>query len=350
MKTKWQLISFGFVGLMASWIGLSATALSQDESPIQDNYVPEDIAAKQVKFEGWDRYLGLSLYGTLTENENVVGKEDGQTTTLGLKVEGAVDYKRDNHEWLNSLDLLLSYSRTPLIPEYIKSEDTLEYESLYKIFFKSVSWLGGFTRFNFDTALYPGYDVQAEETSYRRVTLSGQQEIFTSDRVKLTDRFRPMRFRESVGAIAQIADNPLVSWDVKAGIGFRQVIADDQFVVSDNEATPEIDLQEVESYRKAGYELGSSLSGKTDDKKITYKLKGNVLFPVYESPSVEDDRDAFDKRIIDINGQVSFHLLEWASVDYLLKVLRDPDILNKAQVSQSFLFSVNRTLTPRRTH
>ena len=308
-----------------------------------DKVIPETSLEKKAEQQGWVRYLGLGLYGTINENENVVGKNDGQATTAGLKVQASLDLKESRYEWLNSFNLLTSFSRSPQIPRYIKSEDNLDLESIYKYYLETPNWLGAFAQFKTESVLFDGYDTQAEAVTYRRINLDGSEEIFESDRVRLTDRFRPLKIKESAGVLASPIKSVPLSFDVRFGVGFRQVIANDQYVVDDDENTNERELFEIESYEKAGYEMGAVAAGSTEDKKITYSLSANILFPVYESGD-DNDRSGFDKRIVDVDGKVSFYLLDWASLDYLLKVVRDPDIVSKAQVSQSLLFSVNKVL------
>ena len=314
------------------------------------NYVPEDIEKKSAQVNGWDKYLGIGLYGTINENSNVVGKDDGQSTTLGFKLAGALDLKEGQSEWLNSLDLLVAYSRTPLIPQYLKSDDSLALESLYKYYLESTPWFGAFAQVNLDTAIFAGYDTQGEEVDYRRVTLDGNPTDFRSDREKLTDGFKPFRLRESFGALATPLKSDPVTIDFKLGIGLRQVFADGQFIASDfqdDNGSGRL-LTEIESFEKAGYEVGTEIKGSLQEKRVKYSLKANVLFPVYDSLEEDgDDQSTFDKRVIDVSGKASFQLVEWASIDYLLTVTRDPGITDKSQVSQSMLFSLNKVLAER---
>lgn len=310
--------------------------------------VPDDISEKEVKLMGWDRYLGLGFYGTLNQSDNVVGKDNGQTTTLGLKVDGAVDWKDDRAEWLNSANLLVSFSRTPLIDNYIKADDVLNLESLYKYYFESPRWLGMFAQANLGTAVFAGYDNQPSEITYRTVKLDGTEELQTTDRILLTDGFSPLVLRESLGLIASPVKKEVVTVDLKLGLGARQVFADGQLVVDDNEDTVERELREIESFTKAGYEIGTEIRGSLDEKKVTYQLRANVLFPVHDSLDENEDDSLFEQRVLDLQGRVSFHLVEWASLDYLVNVQRDPGIKDEAQVNQSLLFSINKVLAKRR--
>ena len=310
--------------------------------------LPKDVESQEVvAAKGWDKYLSLGLYGTLSENENVVGKDDGQSTTLGVKVAGGIDYGDKNSHWINTINILISYSRSPIIPQYIKSEDNIELDSSIKRYWESISWLGLFAQGGVTTAGFAGYDTQPAVVTYDRIDLDGEIErIEGKKRIQLTDGFMPLKFRESFGVLASPYNKESFSWDIKAGLGLRQVLADGQYVVQDNADTDEREIVEIESFEKAGYEIGTELSGSMQEKKVTYSFKANVLFPFYESLD-QDDKTAFDKRVIDISGKASFHLLEWASLDYLLTVTRDPGITSKAQVSQSMLFSVNKTLAKR---
>ncbi|SMF01094.1 hypothetical protein [Pseudobacteriovorax antillogorgiicola] len=322
---------------------ISTFAVGEDD---EQNFVPIGIEDAKTAYQGWDDYLTLGLSGTINESKNVVGKDDGQSTTLGLKVKGGIDYGSGLSQWLNSIDILISYSRSPVIPEYIKAEDSFELDSIYKRYLESVSWLGLFVQGNISTALFDGYDTRAEMVTYRKIGLDDEVEVIEAKRLKLTDSYNPLKIRESLGVIASPYSYKIFNWDIKAGVGFRQVMADGQFVISDDDSTTEIEVQEIQSFDKYGYEFGTEVKGHTSDEKFSYQLKANVLFPVYESIDTED-RSTFDKRVIDISLKSSFHLVEWASLDYLLTVSRDPDINDKAQESQTLLFSLNKVIAKR---
>ena len=323
----------------------SSTALSED------NYVPADLEKGAVKFQGWDRYLGSSFYGTMTDNKDVVGKDEGTSTTLGLRLEGALDFRRDANEWRNSLNLLTAWSRTPVPDDYLKSEDSLVVDSIYLFHLEDIPWAGPFVRANADTALFAGYDTRPEEVTYLITRKDGSLQSETDTRLQMTESLRPLKLKESVGFFVQPLSHPLASIELRTGVGFRQLYADGQYVLNDDSTTESIEVKEITDYRKSGLELGSIIEGRTPNKRVTYKLTGDILFPTYESPEpAGDERTDFDKRIVEVDGKVSFHLIEWASLDYLLKAVRDPDILDDTQISQSLMLSINQIITPRRAH
>jgi hypothetical protein len=313
------------------------------------SFIPSSLAqSDRIKVDGWDRYLRLGLSGNITDNNKVVGKTQGQSTTIGTQIEGAIDFKEREQEWLNSLNLLLSYSRSPQLSRYTKADDTLEFESLYKYYLADFS--GVFTRLNLDTSMAPGYDDRIEDTNYIIQKQGGGIQTLTSDHLSLTQGLRPLKIRESLGVFTNLFDQTIFRMDIKGGLGMRQVIADKQRILADNKATPEVEVNQLRNSSKAGYEIGSEIGGSTEDKRFTYKLSANALFPFFESPDDGETGDnTYDKRVLDVNGKLSFHLAEWASFDYTYKLVRDPSIAADAQVSQSYLFSINQVLAARKS-
>lgn len=347
MKTHLPHIPLAILAL-----GVSSQAWAQSDTPPASTAainMPASLAqTDRVKVNGWDNYLNLGLTGNLTDNHKVVGKTEGQATTVGTKIEGALDLKEQGQEWLNSLNLLLSYNRTPQLGRYTKSDDTFEAESLYKYYLSNFS--GAFARLNIDTALVDGYDDREADTDYIIRKPNGETQLLTTDHLKLTQGLRPFKVRESIGVFTNIFDRPLFNMDIKGGVGMRQVVAAHQRVLADDATTPIIEVDQLQNTQKAGYEIGSEIGGATEDKRISYKISMNALFPFYENPDDgKTGRTIFQKRVLDLNGKLSFKLADWASLDYTYKMVRDPSILPDAQVTQSFLFSLNQVLAARKT-
>ena len=82
---------------------------------------------------------------------------------MGLKLEGALDFREGDNEWRNSANLMVAYSRTPQLPEYVKTEDTLSLESLYMFHLSGYDWFGPFVKANLETAIIDGYDTRTQE-------------------------------------------------------------------------------------------------------------------------------------------------------------------------------------------
>lgn len=334
---------------IAATMAFSNPLLAQGTTA-DDAFIPATQMAKsESTVSGWDQYLGGSIYGNLNESKDVVGKADGSSTTLGLRLDGDLDYRRNGNEWRNNLGLNTSYARTPILDEYVKSEDILKLTSIYLFHIPEVEWAGPFVRASADTAMFAGYDNQAEAQTYEIARQDGSIAQEDTDRLKLTDSFRPLKLKQSFGAFVQPLSESWLAFEVRSGMGFRQLIADGQLVITDDAATDVVEVNELGNYNKYGYEVGLELRGKTTNKLVSYQLSTDMLIPTYESDKATgDDRSPFEKRVVDIDAKVSFHLVEWASIDYLLKSTRDPSISDKTQQSQTIMFSMNHTITPRR--
>ena len=76
--------------LLPAVVALSLTSVVVAEEADEKAYIPETV--KKVEgVQGWDQFLGTSFYGSMSQNSEVVGKDDGTSTTMGLKLDGAVD-------------------------------------------------------------------------------------------------------------------------------------------------------------------------------------------------------------------------------------------------------------------
>lgn len=317
--------------------------LCVSSSLFSQTYIPTDLEKDAVKAEGWNKFLGVSLFGSMNDNANVVGKDDGTSTTLGLQVGGALGFRELADEWRNTLNLMVTYSRSPQLPEYIKTEDSLSYDSIYLFHLEQIPWAGPYARFSLDTSVLAGYDSRSEDNEYVIINRDKPTSEI-ADRLFLTDPFRPIRLKESVGGFAQPLNYRLASLEFRTGVGFRQFIAEEQKALADDEDTPEIEVRELENYSKAGIEFGSEIYGYTKEKTFSYRLAGDILFPFYDSTEGDNNRTVFDRRIVDVRGKASFHVFKYTSLDYLVKAIRDRDVTDKTQLSQTLLLSFNKVL------
>jgi hypothetical protein len=87
---------------------------------------------------------------------------------------------------------------------------------------------------------------------------------------------------------------------------------------------------------EAAVELWGALSG----KRVTYKVAADVLVPfAYTALAPGDERSALDLTNLSLLGSLSFQLVEWASVDYELRVVREPLLVDRLQVQNNLLLS-----------
>lgn len=327
-------------GTLVLAVTLSAAPVSAGKKSeyVYDEAV-EKAKKKQVK-EGWGGTLRLAANVSLGHSSSVVGKTDGLSASLGADIAGNLEYARGPHEWRNSLQFSELFSKTPGIERVVKSADKLALESIYLYHIKPLPWFGPFGRVYFESALFPGYDVRPKEVNYKVTGLDGQTIAARSgkdDSFKLSDTFRPLIFKESVGAFARPFSDPGFQLEFRLGVGGRQVVADDQFVVTKVDGD-DVLISEVESYAEAGGEVAAYVWGHYYDNKVAYKVGAEVLVP-FASTGDNSDKSTADLISVEFSAKLSFKLVSWASVDYQLSAVRLPKLQQDWQIQNNLFLS-----------
>ncbi|TVR03206.1 MAG: hypothetical protein EA398_05475 [Deltaproteobacteria bacterium] len=300
-------------------------------------FVIEEAPEAAPEESGWSGRLSLSGNFSLTHNNRVVGQSDGTTIALGTNVNGRLSFARNGHSLRNTLRASQTFSRTPTIPELVKTADELRIESLYLYHFPEVDWIGPFTRAQLNTALFHGFDVRPDDVAY---SLDGDT-VAIDDRIRLTNALRPLTLRESVGAFVRPSNDPMIRSMLRLGVGARQVFADGQLVVADDEETPDIiELAELRSFNQIGAEAVLEATGEFEGGNVTYSIEAETLIPFYNSLA-NDDRSAIDLANVEVAATLSFRLVTWASLDYQFRAARIPALVEDWQVSNNLLLSLS---------
>ena len=326
-------------GLFATMITLSQRAEAQDPEP---EYVPEDLEVTEEIELGWDYLLRIGVNGSLGTSSSVIGNTDGNTWTVGVSLDSAANYLVAPHEWRNSFGLGEQFTRTPLVDEFVKSGDIAELESLYMYHVPSVPWFGPFGRFRLATSLFAGSDVQAIESTYSIARASGPETVI-DDRLALTDPFLPLALKESAGAFVRPETDPEIQFEVLLGFGARETFAEDQLAVSDSDDTPEIEVLVLEDVIQAGGEFVAHVWGEISDGEAAYEAGVEVMVPFINDLDESDDRGAFDLTNIDIFAGGSLRIVEWASLEYQFRAIREPQLLDEFQIQNLLLLSIGYT-------
>jgi hypothetical protein len=331
---------------------LAAPALGQDEA-VDDEAIEAakndvvttnaDAGADEAADEPdmWDGKLKLGLSGSLLQSNNVVGQVDGITLQGGVVLDGALNFVYKQHDWRNAIHLEHAQTKTPTLEPLIKSSDQLQLSSLYLYHVPGIPWVGPYARLKTANPIFPGYAVAGAQTTFQKDYADGTQEFVTQDPqapLDLTGWFEPFTISESVGAYAEPLTHELLTLNVKLGVGGQHMLSTGGFVVADDAATVDIvELKQLQTTHSAGAEIEVEASGKVVVDEVTWKLMTNIYYPVLIS--VDTDLDAFEVTHLDLLGGLSFKVAEWLSLDYQLKVLRAPFVLNDFQIQNTVLLS-----------
>lgn len=300
---------------------------------------PEDVRAQalgeveEVRQQGWTPRLTVGSTAAYGHSSQVVGSPDGSTVQIGVLVDGGATLARGQHEWDNGLLVKHTQTRTPLMDRFIKSSDSLDLVSTYLYHLEAIDWLGPYARFKLSTQIFAGYEVRTDDVVVRRVPLDGvappPETIKAEQDIPLTDPFEPMILRESAGAFANPVETKRITVKGKLGAGVQQILAQGGYKLADDDATPELELLELEGSQQAGAEAEVDLSGQVSEG-VSWKAKANLFMPFVTS--LDDGQTGLDGLNTDLSAGVSVKLAKWASLDYTLSAKKIPALVDEWQV------------------
>jgi hypothetical protein len=348
-RRRWLALSTTMTACALSAAMASMTSTASAADPAKPDYVPDiekPPAAPpkdEKKPEGFEPRLTAGATLSLIDMRSVVGQTDGLTVNFGIKFDAGLDYRRGKHEWRSSLTMGEGLTRTPVLGEFVKSKDDLFIESIY--LFHVLPWVGPFARASLQTSMFRGSDVRPAPTTYLILDENGATRAIVGKQLSLSDPFRPLTLKQSLGAFIQPVAHEKLNVEVRLGGGARETLADEQLAVSDDDKTPEIEVKELVNVYQAGVELNASAWGDLLDKRVSYRVSAEVMTPlVYSDLPAGDQRGSIALTNIDFGATLSFKLVEWASLDYELKAIRQPQLIDKFQVQNSLLFTLGVAL------
>lgn len=319
----------------------SAASFAQTSPPAVQPVTLRELATQSDKTTlGWNKKVLISSGLSLGQSNNVIGQPDGETNTYGLNFEGNLNRIGERDEWRNQLKIGESATRTPAIPRYSKVKDEFKIETLYLRTLENTPWFGPYVKASVETSVFKGEDIRAEAKTYEiRDSNGGLEKTFTGTSVRLTDGFSPATFKESVGGFFKIINKENMKVEARTGVGAVQVLADNQYAIKDNGATPQVEVSELASYEQVGLEGGATWSGSID-KKTSYSLQGEFLIPFVAEQKAGDDRSNFALTNWELKAQITSKLYDWLSLDYTAKVFRQPQLLDETQSQTLFLLNL----------
>jgi hypothetical protein len=297
----------------------------------------DKISRLADKPQGWSYNLKLGANLNLVSNKDVVGQLDGATVLVGINLLAGIGYLKGPHEWLNTLVLSEAWSNTPDLP-FVKSGDLFEINSVYNYFLNAFT--GPFVRALFQTSILPTERVTVDATTYIRQDTGAF--IERGRQFHLSDAFEPLTVLESVGWFLQPVHSERVNAFGRAGLGGRHTWADGARAFDDDKDTPDKEIKILSDVHQAGLELLVGLDGKELDGRIVYALGASSLLPFINND--DENRSIGKLTRVEFKAALGFGLFSWMSLNYMLKVLRDHQMVEAVQVTNSLLLSFQYSL------
>jgi len=323
-------------------VTLSMPAYAEVAPEIAGDGVAAEVTKAAAKPDGWDFSATVGSSVSFGDNRKVVGQPNGSSWLMGLQFTGEANLLAGRNEWRNALSIKESFSRTPVIPEFVKASDEVKLDTIY-IYRFLPPWLGVFGRAGFATSFFEGKDVRPTVVDY---AIQGRDKVFTNDRLKLTDPFKPFVLKESVGLVYTPVSSDPVTFEARVGFGGRHTFAEDQFVLADKpETIGLIEVNALSTVHQAGAEATLGAWGTAYDKLLTYKAQLEAMTPVvHTSLPADDKRNALELTNVEFLVTLSFKLVSWASLDYQFKIMREPQVVDEWQMQNSLLLTFSYSL------
>ena len=334
-------VSAALTALMLSLGTARAQDAAEDVTNLQ--YVPgaEVKDLPQGLQDGWHPTLTLGANLNLASNSSVVGQPDGFSLLIGLSVLGDLLFIAGNHDWKNTLKLTETWTKTPVVDEFVKSNDVLDVESLYRFF--AWTWGGPFARLSLETPIFAAEQVSAEPQTYVLEGSDPATDGITTDRFDLADPFQPLTLTESIGAFVAPVATPRLNVAIRAGFGGRHTFADGARLVTNADDPTAVTFVELLDVHQAGLELFAGIDGKTAEDRLSYNAGLAVLVPFLNND--ERDRDGFELTRVAFEAGLTTNVFDWMSLSYQLRVVDDPQLLDAVQVQNNLLLTFAFTVT-----
>ena len=321
-------------------LATASGAAAQSSTTAKPVYLtPDSVQRVGDRPEGWSYALTIAAHFNVASNRDVVGQVDGNSVLVGGSGLAGATYLRGRHQLLNTGSLTEAWSRTPALDRMIKSTDLLELQTLYNFFL--IPFTGPFARLALQTGLMKTDRVTPTPITYVREGVA--TETITTTRLRQSDSFQPFTLSESVGWFAQPVRTEPLNLVGRLGFGGRHTFADGARAVTsdddDDDATlPYTVLSDV---HQAGAELFAGVDGKQLDGRLIYTAGVTALFPFLNND--DTDRSIVELTRVGLTAAVGMGVVSWLSVNYQLKVTRDPQLIDAVQVQNAVLLSLQYT-------
>ncbi len=336
---------------------------------------PEQIVKKQG---GWEWNLQLSGNFLWNQLENVSGSPSGHSFNMTTFLFARLSYNRLPHFFLLTFNTELGFT-IPSLGDFRKSTDLLDLQAIYiyripKLFF------GPYVRFGVETVIFPDTFKFNEDDPrlkqpiglyYCKNISCELKETYRPGKLQpitLSDYFDPLLFKQGIGLDLQAVQTNWFDLRILFGLGFRQEIARNVF-----QFDPRTDIATERckdpKLRNPFNPLDISSCPKPEDRenftsirvfpKETNHREGLELALVSTGRITRFVSFTFELDILsqfsnftdlDINGRatVTFRLSHFASLNYRIRVRRDPalppdpnNIFSKWSLDQSLILSLS---------
>jgi hypothetical protein len=301
-------------------------------------------AAPLAYGQTWNKTAKVGANLSFSSSHSVVGQTDGNSQTYGLNFKGELNRLQRTDEWRNALTLQEATTQTPGQSRYLKSNDELKFETTYFAGWTNHPALGNYFRAQATAPIFTGEDAQTDAKTYRIHRINGDEsQTFTGSTFRLTDGFKPLNTRESLGFYWRPADQPALHLEFRLGLAAIQTAAGGQYALGGTNAAGEVVVDELRDISQAGMEAALSAKGKLE-KNSSYEIGAEAMTPFVNNKLASDHRDAWRLTDVSANAKLISNITSWAAFSYDYKLTLQPQLYDHVQQLHMMVLNINYSL------
>ena len=315
---------------------MAKTVLLEDDAVLGARAPASETSVRKL---GWTHKGNVAANATLASSQSVVGQTDGSAESYGLGVKTSHVWADELNEWRTTGVYDGSLGRTSSTPRFVKSADDVRVDS---------TWLGGwpigpnsgpYARLGAQTAFFAGDDARPAPVNYLISHRDGTTQTANGDALRLTDPFRPLTLKESVGWFWKPIDTKEFRLDLRSGPGAEQAFAEGQFAITGAAPNGDVSVTELRNLSQIGLEGAVAIRGDLNER-VSYEATVESLTPFVSNKDAGDPRDPWRLTNFEASAKIAAKVAKWASVSYEYRLVSRPLLVDVAQQSHRALFNI----------
>lgn len=287
--------------------------------------------------------VGLNLGQTI--NQNFIGNTNGIAFSPGFQFDEVVRFYNQTHEWRTEFSLSEAWTLSSPQTAFSKSSDSLNLKTSY--LYHILDWFGPYASAKLRTSIFPGYDLESSSTNYRitdaatavetQVPSTGSNGTY---QFPLTSAFLPLFLEQDIGVFFQPYQEDELLLEFRVGATVRENIAKGQLILTAvGIVYNDTQVRRLDNVFELGPSAGVHFKGDFFDKKLSFRLSCDTLWSFLQTPIASvASTNAFS---FDLGTVLGLNITNWLSLNYQLKAVLNPAILNQTQLMTNLMLAFN---------
>ncbi|MBN1945876.1 MAG: hypothetical protein JW797_09375 [Bradymonadales bacterium] len=280
----------------------------------------------------WSHRLVLGVNGSLSDSTNVAGQTDQTVISGSLFFDTYLTYTPSApHQLIMILEIeeglqLIDPEQGDMLPLQ-KSRDRVRLDALYTYFLSSR--IGAYVRLGGIATVFPNEVLTSEpiDVVLRRADGTSRTiQVPASESFRIGDWLPNLSLRQGLGLNFRLLHLSFATVGLRIGTGLRQFLYRNAYIDQDDPDSAELEYDQIESYYQEGLEA---------------TLNGILRFfrYIHYTTDLEVFSDFSDlaEPAVDWQNTVSLRLSSFASIDYTLSMLYQPQVTTDLQLQHNLL-------------